>query len=242
MNKFLTQHDKPLIIAHRGASDSQPENTLASYRAAIKAGADAIELDVRFTRDKQVVIMHDNSVDRTTDGHGQIHQLTLAQLKACHTPDGQPVLTLEEVFAQLGGKTLFVIDMKNYMRIGDWFNQLEREVCRLVDAHDLVDDVMLGSFLPPAGRRVKRSLPDACFCFFFFGGWRFLGFGWRKYFDVWGLHATRLAPAAVQRLMRQSLVTNSWVIDDMKIQRQLIDQNISMIVTNKPDQVSRLLR
>jgi len=241
MNKFLVTHQKPLIIAHRGASANQPENTLDAYQAAIDAGADAIEFDVRLSRDGRVVIMHDPTVNRTTDGLGQIHKMTYAQIKQLSTANGQLVLTLEEILDRFAGKTLIVIDIKNYLRLGNLFSQLEQKVCQLVDKYDIEDDVMFGSFVPWTGRRIKKYLPDACFCFFFFGGWRFIGFGWRKYFDVWGLHATRLAPAAVQRLLRHNLVTNSWVIDDMTTQRKLIDQHISMIVTNKPDQVSKLL-
>ena len=73
--------DYPLVIAHRGRSGVAPENTLEAFRRAIDADADAIELDVRLTRDPQVAVIHDRRVDRTTSGSGVIGRLTLSEIK-----------------------------------------------------------------------------------------------------------------------------------------------------------------
>src|SRR2546426_332500 len=80
MNKWL-ESDRCLVIAHRGASAAAPENTLAAFRLAADLGADAVELDVRRTVDGQLVVIHDASVDRTTDGTGRVAALTLDQLR-----------------------------------------------------------------------------------------------------------------------------------------------------------------
>lgn len=72
---------KPLIIAHRGASGTAPENTFAAFQKAVDLRADMIELDVHLTRDKQLIVMHDSTVDRTTDGKGKIADLTLGEIK-----------------------------------------------------------------------------------------------------------------------------------------------------------------
>ena len=69
------------ICAHRGASDTHPENTLAAFREAIQLGAHMIEFDVALSKDGQLVLMHDTTVDRTTDGDGPVSELTLAELK-----------------------------------------------------------------------------------------------------------------------------------------------------------------
>src|SRR5665811_1054924 len=71
----------PLIIAHRGASASAPENTLAAFQLAYAQKADGIELDVMLTADKQLIVLHDEIVDRTTDGHGSVAAMSLAELK-----------------------------------------------------------------------------------------------------------------------------------------------------------------
>lgn len=74
--------DRPVNFAHRGASASAPENTLAAFDAAISAGADALELDVRMTKDRQIAVIHDELVNRTTNGMGAVHGMTLAELRA----------------------------------------------------------------------------------------------------------------------------------------------------------------
>jgi len=72
---------KPLVVSHRGASGYAPEATLAAYRLAREMGADSWELDVRMSLDRQIVALHDSSVNRTTDGKGEVERLTLAELK-----------------------------------------------------------------------------------------------------------------------------------------------------------------
>lgn len=96
------------IIAHRGSKGTRPENTLSAFQAAIDAGADGIETDVQLTRDHQLVIMHDERVDRTTDGTGYLKDFTLAELKNLDagrffSPEyaGTPVPTLDEVIQLL---------------------------------------------------------------------------------------------------------------------------------------------
>lgn len=78
----LVSKGRPLVIAHRGSSGTHPENTLAAFKQAITDGADIIELDLRMTRDGHVVVLHDATVARTTDGQGEIEELDLNQIKA----------------------------------------------------------------------------------------------------------------------------------------------------------------
>ena len=72
----------PLVIGHRGDSAHRPENTLASFAGALEVGASMVELDVQLTRDGHVVVLHDPSVDRTTDGQGDVRQMSLADVRA----------------------------------------------------------------------------------------------------------------------------------------------------------------
>lgn len=92
----LVANGRPLVIAHRGASGSHPENTLPAFLQAIKMGSDLVELDLRMTKDGHVVVIHDASVDRTTNGQGLVAELTLAQIKA---------LDAGFAFTRDGGKT-----------------------------------------------------------------------------------------------------------------------------------------
>src|SRR5512139_733767 len=78
----LESLSQPIIFAHRGASAHAPENTLAAFELALAQQADAIELDVKLSADGQVIVIHDSSVDRTTNGHGKVQDMTLVEIKA----------------------------------------------------------------------------------------------------------------------------------------------------------------
>jgi glycerophosphoryl diester phosphodiesterase len=98
---------RPLVVAHRGASVEQPENTIEAFEAAIDAGADAVEFDVRVTSDGVPVVMHDPDVSRTTAGHGLVHELTLDEVRALGVP------TLEQALECLTGRAAADIELKN---------------------------------------------------------------------------------------------------------------------------------
>jgi glycerophosphoryl diester phosphodiesterase len=97
----------PAVIAHRGASETWPENTLTAFEAAVRAGADMVELDVRLTADGGLVVMHDPDVARTTEGRGLVRELTLAEVRALHVP------TLREALDLLHGRAGVEIEIKD---------------------------------------------------------------------------------------------------------------------------------
>jgi glycerophosphoryl diester phosphodiesterase len=91
-----------IITGHRGALGSEPENTLRSFRRAVQDGCDEIELDLRVTADDQLVVMHDATVDRTTDGTGDVEELTFGELQALDAGLGEQVPTWAETVAAIG--------------------------------------------------------------------------------------------------------------------------------------------
>ncbi len=106
----------PIIVAHRGASSTRPENTLASFEEALRVGARIVELDVRLTRDGVAVVMHDATVDRTTDGTGAVHELAaseIASLSAGRTGRPDRVPTLAEVLGLVSGRGAVALEIKN---------------------------------------------------------------------------------------------------------------------------------
>jgi glycerophosphoryl diester phosphodiesterase len=160
--------NRPLNLAHRGALREAPENTLAAFRRAMALGADGFELDVKLSRDGVPVIMHDASLDRTTDAGGRVCDKTVAELKSLDAGSwfdfefrGEPVPTLEEVFAEFGHRAVINVELTNYTTSRDG---LEARVVRLIARHGLGRRVILSSFNPFSIRRVKRldpSLPTA---------------------------------------------------------------------------------
>jgi glycerophosphoryl diester phosphodiesterase len=135
-----------LNIAHRGASGTSPENTLAAFRAAIAAGAAMCELDVQATRDHALVVIHDDTVDRTTDGQGAVEEMTLAELKRLDAgirfrggpQREEPIPTLDEVFAATAGQCALNIELKS--------GQVEKEVVALMRKWKALEISMVSSF------------------------------------------------------------------------------------------------
>ncbi len=135
-----------LNIAHRGASGAFPENTLGAFRAAIDAGADMCELDVQLSRDGAIVVIHDETVERTTDGTGEVAELTVAELKRLDAgakfKDGPfkdaRIPTLDEVFSVTSGKCGLNIELKA--------GGLEHQVVQIMQARNALGDSMVSSF------------------------------------------------------------------------------------------------
>jgi len=103
----------PAVVAHRGASSTRPENTLASFEEAIRLGAQILELDVRLSRDGVLVVIHDPAVDRTTDGSGFVHELSAAEITSMHAADGARVPTFSEVLDMVRGRAGIAVEIKN---------------------------------------------------------------------------------------------------------------------------------
>ena len=104
--------DNILIIAHRGASGDLPENTLQSFQGAMDCGALMIELDVHLCATGHLVVIHDQTVDRTTDGQGEVAQMTLAELKCLDAGNGQTIPTLDEVFELVDRRMRINVELK----------------------------------------------------------------------------------------------------------------------------------
>ncbi len=141
-----------LRIGHRGARSYAPENTLTSYKKALEIGVDAVELDVRKTKDNKIVVIHDADVKRTTNGEGAMGELTLAQIKDLSMEGGETILTLEEALDFLGKKVVVVIELKE--------TGIEEQVLAAVHERCLEKNVVLVSFLEDALRAVREKDKD----------------------------------------------------------------------------------
>ena len=100
------------VIGHRGAAGHAPENTLKSFNKAVELGADMVELDVHLCATGAPVVIHDDTVDRTTDGSGRVRDLSLDELKALDAGDGERVPTLVEVINEMSGRAALNVELK----------------------------------------------------------------------------------------------------------------------------------
>ncbi len=153
---------RPTIIAHRGASHYAPENTLAAFRLAVAQHADAIELDAKLTRDGRVVVMHDNTVDRTTNGHGAVRKMAWRDLQKLsaggdpHDPD-TAIPLLADVLQAVASDLMVNIELTNYASPTD---ALPDKVANLITALGVQDRVWISSFNPLTLWRFARRMPS----------------------------------------------------------------------------------
>ena len=129
-----------VLVAHRGAvGPGQPENTLAAFRQAIASGAEAIEIDLRGTKDGEIVVIHDATVGRTTNGSGAVAEQTLAQLRELDAGRGERIPTYQEVLRLVSGTGIvLLLDIKKG-------GVLDRQkVIRVTEEHDAIANVIVG--------------------------------------------------------------------------------------------------
>ncbi len=155
---------RPFVFGHRGASAHAPENTLEAFELALESGADGIEFDVKLSSDGRVVVMHDATLERTTDGRGRVNQHALAELMTLNAsahfqPPYAPthIPTLEQVFERLGGRIIMNVELTNYASPLD---DLVPRVAALVRRFGLQESVLFSSFLPHNLWRAKALLPN----------------------------------------------------------------------------------
>jgi len=137
-----------MIMGHRGAKALEPENTLLSIRRAMEIGVDAVEIDVHLTKDKEVVVIHDSTVDRTTNGKGPVGSYTLEEVKKLDAGKGERIPTLEEVIGLVRGRMKLIIELKE---VG-----IEDKVVGLINKHSLCGSAYVISFWHMAVKRVKE--------------------------------------------------------------------------------------
>ncbi len=145
---------RPLIIAHRGYRAKYPENTLAAFQGAIDAGVDMIELDVLLTKDRKTVVIHDETLDRTTNGEGLVSDHTLLEIKALDAGswfdarfNGERLPTLQEVLDLVKGRVFINIEIKrSAYEPHHPPDAIEKQIVDLVKRKNAVESVLISSF------------------------------------------------------------------------------------------------
>ncbi len=155
---------KTLVFGHRGAKGYAPMNTLPSFELALQQGADGVELDVHRSKDGYPIILHDFTVDATTDGVGRVSEMTLSQLKALDAGSwfgeafrGTQIPTLDEVFETLGKRLLINVEIKSESLESDG---VEAVVAECIMRHAMSGHVIVSSFNPLVLARFRKILPQ----------------------------------------------------------------------------------
>lgn len=150
MNYWTQSKDNIWVAAHRGFSSDYPENTMSAFKAAIDVGVDQIETDVRVTKDGELVLIHDATVDRTTNGTGKVNSFTLAELKQLDAGKGEKIPTFIELMELVKDHPTMTLDIELKERPEEVDKQISFDVCdriiKIVDDYGFTDRVVFNTF------------------------------------------------------------------------------------------------
>lgn len=236
----------PVVIAHRGASWTHPENTLASFEAALALGAQVVELDVRLTSDRVPIVMHDPDVSRTTDGTGLVHELTFEELRGLNAgtrdrPERVPAL--REVLDLVSGRGGVALEIKNIP--GEPAYEPDREsiveaALRELDRAAFVVPVLILSFNPgsiAAARRLSPETPTGilttdivdprdALSHAVLAGHPFVLPGSRSLIPA--------GPAFVEEAHAAGVRVGTWTVDEPETVAMLLDWGVDAVASNDP--------
>ena len=237
---------KTYIYAHRGASGYAPENTLEAFALAAEQGADGVELDVHFTKDGKVVVIHDSTIDRTSNGQGAVLDYTYDELlsfdfgyKFYRERRGIKIPLLEEVYELLAPKGLTV-----NVEIKATDPAICAECHKIAEKYGMTDRVIYSAFDHLQLSNMQKVCPDAFVAPLYSRGmvkvWDYC-----KNMGASAAHPDqkqiRLLPEYVEECHKLGVRVHPWTVNDAEDMRFLAEQGCDGIITNYPDVAKRTI-
>lgn len=223
------------VIGHRGAAGLEPENTLRSVRRAILLGVDEVEIDIRVSKDGFPVVIHDETVDRTTDGHGYVRDLTLNEIKNLDAGKGEHIPTLGEILDLTQGKVILQIELK--------VPEALKPVMEVIKRRSAEEDVVITSFIHRLLADVYRINPRVA------TGAIFSRVQEDVFKRVIGVHARwayinyrNVDAGLIREAHERGLMFGVWTVDQVDDMRRMVGLGVDAIGTNRPDILIRLLK
>ena len=255
--KHNKNDNHPIIIAHRGGAKLAPENTLASFKNAIAIGVDMIEIDVHFSKDSEIIVIHDESLDRTTNGTGEIKDLTLDEIKKYDAGSwfsedykNEKVPTLTEVLQSINGQCKLLIEIKD----GDErYPGLEKKIVETVKEHNAEAWVVVQSFNKNSILRIKEMYPDLII-YYLLGKGGFndfytevsdqisIGKSIEKKFDGVAPNYKVLDKNKVDLLHKAGFGIFTYTVNDKADMQKVIEFGVDGIITDSPDILKNILK
>ena len=236
-----------LVFGHRGAMAQAPMNTLASFELARRQGADGIELDAQLSKDGHIVLMHDDTLDATTNGQGKVSVFTLAELKrfdagAWFSDDfaDERIPTLDEVFDAFGKDLLINIEVKSTLGLARRGDKLLADCVR---RHKLRERVIVSCFDPTILRRFKEMMPMALMGFLYqpdMPAAHYLPLK-RLWHEARHPRHDMVDQGYMNWARAQGYFVNAWTVNDGQRARELARLGVNAIITDKPDAIIRAL-
>lgn len=239
--------NSPIIIAHRGASAYAPENTMSAFEKALEMGVGGIELDVHLTKDGHIVVIHDEKVDRTSNGSGWVKDMTLDELKQLDFGSwfdkkfkDQRIPTLEQVMELLSGwDGLLNIEIKSDVVI---YQGIEQKLIDLVEKYNMVSKVIMASFNHYCLLEVQRISPEMKIGLLYVAGlitpWEYA-----QKLKADALHPLHysVTPEMIENCKEYGIEVNPYTVNEPEHIKKVALAGVDGIITDVPDIASQIL-
>lgn len=256
--------ERPLVIAHQGGDGIWPGDTMFAFENAVRIGADVLEMDAHITKDGRIVLMHDEKVDRTTDGTGLIEDLTLEELKQLdaaykwsndegktfpYRGQGIQVPALEELFQEFPERR-YVIEIKLTR------NPIDRPLCDLIRQYRMQDKVLIASFHDEAMQNFRAACPEVATSasrgevtkFVLLGKVLLSGLDRPQYESIQppydpeeSMNIPIMTPRFIRQAHAKNIAVEPWTVDDPGLMKQYIQWGVDGIITDRPDLMIEVL-
>lgn len=242
----LASEAKPIVIAHRGGKLWAPENTMAAFRKALAFGVDAIELDIHRCKSGELVVIHDETIDRTTDGHGLIKDLNFEELQKFSAGlwydksfKDEKIPSLPKVLKQVDGKAHIFIEVKN---APVQYPGIEDDLIRSLESYKQKGRITVISFDHEFLKRFHMKAPDYKIAFLDVSIVSDIG----KYASSigasgWNPGFSEIRGDAVRRAQKAGLTVNPWTVNGEVLWRQALDYGVDGIITDDPEGLMKFL-
>lgn len=224
-----------LRFGHRGACGYAPENTTASFLKAIELGVDIIEFDVRRCKSGEIIVLHDEKVDRMTNGHGLVSDLTLTEIKALDIKEGQKIPTLEEALDVIARKTKVIIELKH----AEVVDPTAMLVQRYIDTHGWShDEILITSFDHYFLARFRELCPGVGLAPILAG----VPIGYAEFGERLGAYSVNMAfpflnKAFIDDAHRRGLKVFAWTVNELEDIAWVTALGVDGIFSNFPDRI-----
>ncbi len=222
-----------LKIAHRGASGYKLENTSASFKEALRLKTDVVEFDIRFTKDKKIVVIHDKDLKRLTNHSGLVGSLTLRQIRKIKYKDGENVLTLAEALKILNHRCVYKIDLKE--------DGMEKKIIKFIKKRHLEKRVIIATESFSTARKIKKISPDIKVVL---GGIkkrtkaeRIIRRAKNVKVDIISPHYSIVSKRLIEEAHKNGLLIDAWGADKKKDIEKMKRLGVDMITTDYPDRL-----
>ena len=233
MFPFFENYRRPLLFAHRGLSSKAPENTLAAFKLAWESGIQGVELDIRLCATEEVIVFHDNDLERMTGKEGTVEQSDLEELKGYTAGEtGEKIPLLSEVFEAAPDHTYFDIEMKIEQSNG---REMALALSKLITEYGMEGRCIVSSFYPSGLREIKIAAPKIPTALIY--SERLVKEHRLQHFAARLFSATHLLKPEwplFESSMRYARPLIPWTVNDMETARRLIDLGAFGIISDDP--------